>query len=135
MTTPAVVEVQGQLKKSGQVTLDANGNGTVTFQPDSAWQRWVISGVVVYTSQDATATVVPMASTAINGTDLTQVSPGNIMGQSWSGNQDTFQGETDVGPCDFFAVMFTCPPGQDPTTLAGVVATAIITGDKFTRRG
>lgn len=127
-------EVQSQLKKSGQVTLDANGNGSVTFDPDNARQRWDISAVVVKTNQPANATVVPVATLVMNGVDITQSSPGNQRGATYSGNQDTFQGSWDIGPCDFMSVVFSAAPGQDGTQMAGVIATVIVTGSKYTRR-
>lgn len=129
-----VTEVQSLLRKSGQVTLDAAGNGVLTFDPDNASQRWAVDSVVVTTDQDATATVVPVATIALNTVALDTMSPGNQRGSSWSGNQDTFSGTVNVGPCDFLTVVFAPAPGQDGTQLAGVIATAVITGAKFTRR-
>lgn len=134
MTWPAPVETEGQLRKTGQVTLDATGNGVLTFDPDHARQRWEVTKVVVATNQAATATVVPVASCALNTTAFATLSAGNNRGQSWSGNQDTFTGQVDVGPCDFLAVTFSPPPGQSGTPLSGVIASAVITGTKYTRR-
>jgi hypothetical protein len=128
-------EVQAQLKKSGQVTLDANGNGVLTFDTDNARQRWEITQVVVSTNQAATATTVPLVTLALNTSVLTHMSAGNARGASWNGNQETFTGVEDVGPCDFFAVMFSPPQGQSGTPLSGVIASAVITGSKYTRRG
>lgn len=129
------IEVTAQLKKSGQVTLDANGNGVLTFEPDSANQRWVVTSVVVKTNQPANATVVPVATIAVNTVDITTMSDGNNRGQSWSGNQDTFSGSQDVGPCDFLTVAFSPAPGQSGAALAGVVASAVVTGTKYVFRG
>lgn len=130
-------EVQGILKKSGQVTLNASGNGVLTFDPDNARQRWEVDSVVVKTNQAATATVVPVATVALNTADITVLSDGNNRGQSWSGNQDSFTGKIDVGPADFLTIAFSPPAGATGAqiaTLAGVVASAVITGTKFTRR-
>ncbi len=130
-------EIQGQLMKTGQVTLDANGNGVLYFTPDSARQRWQVSSVVVNTSQPANAGVVPQATVALNTNDLGTMSQGNGRGASWSGNQDTFQGNIDVGPCDYLTILFSPAPGSTPAQIAqltGVVASAIVLGDKFTRR-
>lgn len=130
-------ETYGQLKKSGQVTLDANGNGVLYFTPDSARQRWEVSSVVVTTNQPSNASVVPQAQVALNTADLSTMSEGNGRGASWSGNQDTFQGNIDVGPCDYLTILFNAPPGSTPAQvaiLAGVVASAVVTGSKFTRR-
>jgi hypothetical protein len=129
-----ITEISSDLKVSGQVTLDAQGNGVLTFDPDNARQRWEATSVVVTTDQDANATTIPVVTLALNAVTLQTSSPGNSRGSTWSGNQDTFTGLTRVGPCDFLSVLFSPPPGQDPTELAGVVATAIVTGIKFTRR-
>lgn len=127
-------EVQSQLKKSGSVTLNSSGNGTLTFDPDSAHQRWVVTSVVVTDNQPATATVIPIATVALNSASITTMSPGNQRGTTWSGNQDTFTGEMDVGPCDFLSIIFGPPPGGSGASLSGVIATAVITGVKYTRR-
>lgn len=130
-------ETYGQLKKSGQVTLDANGNGVLYFTPDSARQRWEVTSVVVTTNQAANATVVPQAQLAINTADLGTMSQGNNRGATWSGNQDTFQGLVEVGPCDYLTILFNAAPGSTPGQIAqlvGVVASVIVSGSKFTRR-
>jgi hypothetical protein len=130
----AWVESASQLKKSASVMLDANGNGVITFDPDSAHQRWVVEQVVVTTNQPASAVVVPVASLAINTVDLTTMSSGNQRGATWNGIQDTFTGNMDVGPCDFLTVLFNAPTGDDGTQIAGVQANVIVTGTKYTRR-
>jgi hypothetical protein len=130
-----VTEIQAQLRKSGSVTLNSSGNGVITFDPDNARQRWEVTSVVVKTNQAANATVVPVATVALNTSDISVLSAGNNRGQSWSGNQDTFAGLTDVGPCDTLTVGFSPAPGQSGASLAGVIATAVVTGTKFTRRG
>lgn len=130
-----VTETESQLRASGQVTLDSSGNGVLTFDPDNARQRWEVTSVVVSTDQDATATVVPVATIGLNGTALDTMSPGNKRGASWSGNQDTFTGMVHVGPCDFLTVAFSAAPGQPASALSGVIAAAVVTGSKHTRRG
>lgn len=131
-------EVQLQLKKSGQVTLDAAGSGTLYFDPDSANQRWEVTGVVVSTDQPATSTVVPVATVALNSHDMETMSAGNQRGTSWSGNNDSFGGPLiDVSPGDFLAVIFAPPPGATASEIAqlsGVIASAVVTGTKYTRR-
>lgn len=126
-------ETQAQLRKTGSVTLDANGNGVIIFDPDNARQRWVVTGVVVSDNQAATSTVIPVATIALNTTSLSTMSPANQRGATWSGNQDTFGGALDVGPCDFMAVIFSPPPGTGGSVLAGVICTAIVTGVKYGR--
>lgn len=134
-----VVEIDAPLKKSGSVTLDANGNGVITFDPDNAWQRWVVTTIIVSTNQNATATVVPTATAALNTVSPGTMSQGNVRGgMSWSGNNDTLYGESiDVGPADFLSVVFQPPAGSTPAqvaTLVGVIANAVVTGTKYTRR-
>jgi len=130
----AWTEVQGQLRKTGSVTLDANGNGTLIFDPSSARERWVVNEVVVDDNQSATATTIPIATVALNSTAQSTMSLANQRGTTWSGNQDTFGGNMDVGPCDFMAVIFGPPPGTSGTPLTGVICTAIVTGVKYIRR-
>lgn len=131
-------EVAGQLRKSGSVTLSAAGTGAISFSPDHANQRWVISGIVVTTNQAADASVVPYCTAALNTTDITQLSAGNQHGTTASGNNDSYAGEIDVGPCDFESILFYPPVGATAgqiAVLSGVQATAVITGTKYTRRG
>lgn len=129
------VEVSGELKKSQQVTLNANGDGVITFDPDHANQRWEVTSVVVKTNQSATAVVIPVATLAINAVTLVTMSPGNQRGASWSGINDVFAGLLNIGPCDFLSVIFSAPPGQSGTPLSGVIATAVVTGTKYSKRG
>ena len=137
MTGPAVTETQAELKKSGQVMLNAAGTGVITFDPDHARQRWEVTSVIIRTNQPAAATVIPVATLAVNTADITALSAGNHRGSSWSGNQDTFSGLVRVGPCDYLTVAFSPPAGSTAAqiaALAGVTAAAVITGTKYTRR-
>ena len=130
-------EQASQLRTSGQVTLDANGNGVLTFSSNSANQRWVVTYVNINTNQSATATVVPQCTLALNTTDITQMGQSNNHGTSWTGNNDTFSASIDVGPMDYLSLLFTAPPGSTPVQiaqLAGVIAGASIQGVKYTRR-
>jgi hypothetical protein len=135
MTAP-VTETVGLLKKSGSVKLDSNGNGVLTWDPDNGNQRWVVNSVVVTTNQPSTSTVIPVATLAINTITFATMSQGNQRGATWSGNSDTFQGSMDVGAADFLSVIFSPPMGQvgAAAALAGVIASAIVTGTKYTRR-
>jgi len=135
MTTPGgIVEVQTLLKKSGQVKLDSSGNGVLTFDTDSARTRWEVTGVVTTTNQASTASVVPIVTLAINSTAYGTMSPGNQRGgDTWSGNQDSWSGQIDIGPCDFLSVIFRPPTGQG-ASLSGVIASVVVTGRRFTRR-
>lgn len=127
-------ETQAQLKKSGTVKLSSTGQGTITFDPDSARQRWVVSRIVVSTNQAFNAGTVPTVTLGLNANDITTMSDGNQLGASWSGNQETWEGSIDVGPCDFLSVIFTPPTGQAGTSLANVLCTAVVTGVKYNRR-
>lgn len=130
-------ELQSLLKKTMQVKLDSGGNGVIIFDPDNAHQRWIVESVVVTTNQAATATTIPICTIALNTTAAATLSPGNQYGTSWSGNNDSFQGSIDVGSGDFLSILFQPPPGATAAqiaTLSGVLATAIVTGSKFTRR-
>lgn len=135
MSTPApAVETQTILKKSGSCVLDATGNGVIIFDPDNARQRWEVTSVVCATNQSATSTVVPVCTLAINTVAMGTMSQGNQRGATWNGNQDTFTGEIDVGPCDFLSVIFSPPAQTSGAAMAGVIASAVVTGSKYTRR-
>lgn len=128
------VETQAQLTQSGTVVLNAAGKGTITFDPDSARQRWVVTSVEVTTNQAFNAGTVPTVNLGINSNDLTTMSDGNRRGATWSGNQDFWTGEIDVGPADFLSVIFGPPAGQAGTSLVGVICKAVIMGVKYNRR-
>lgn len=130
-------EVEGLLKKSGSVKLDSNGLGVITFDPDNANQRWEITEVVNATDQNATATVIPVVTLAVNTVTFKTMSQGNQRGASWSGNQEVFRGIAHVGGADFFTVSFSPPPGATGAqiaTLVGTIASVVVTGTKYTRR-
>jgi hypothetical protein len=129
-------EIPSDLKKSKQVTLDSGGNGVILFDPDHGNQRWEVTRIVVGTNQNATASVIPYVTPAVNTTSLATLSAGNQRGAaSWSGNNDVFTGLIDVGPCDFLSIIFSPPKGQSGAVLAGVIGFAIVTGTKYTKRG
>jgi hypothetical protein len=132
------VEIASQLKTSGNVTLNAAGIGSIQFSPDHANQRWVIGSVVCSTNQASQSLCVPYCTLALNTVDITQMSQGNQRGTTYNGYQNTFSGSMDVGPCDFVSLLFYPPPGATTAqiaALAGVIANAVITGTKYTRRG
>lgn len=131
------VETQGQLRMSSSVKLDATGQGTITFDPDHANQRWVVESVVVSASLVGLPSAVPIVNLALNSHSMSTLSLGNQLGSTYSGNQDSFTGSIDVGPCDFLTVLFAPAPGATVAQIAylsGTVCTAIITGSKFSRR-
>lgn len=131
------VETASALRTSAQGTLNAAGIATLSFTPESANQRWVVSRIVVNTNQLAVATTYPYVTLALNTSDITQLSQGNQRGTSFSGNTDAYAGAVDVGPCDFLSLLFFPPPGSSPAqiaALAGVMANAVLIGTKYTRR-
>lgn len=124
-----VTEITGALKRSGNVTLDANGNGVIEFSPVHARQRWEVNGVIVSTNQAQTTSPVPIANVLVNGVyvgKVTVLSPGQSLGATWSGSQDTFSGTAQIGPCDNLSVAFT---GGIP----GTIAFANVLGTYYTR--
>jgi hypothetical protein len=131
-------EVSGHFRFYQTVTLDANGLGTIYFQPQSANQRWVMKNVIVSTNQPSAATVVPYATLAINTDQLATMSQGNAKGTSWGANNDQFTGAMDVGGADYLTVLFYPPPGASAgqiAMLSGITATAIALGTRYTRTG
>jgi hypothetical protein len=131
------METASQLRTSGQAKLSAAGIATISFSPDSANQRWVVTQAVVSTNQLAVATTYPFVTLALNTTDINQMSQGNQRGTSFSGNSDTYTGAVDVGPCDFLSLLFYPPPGSSGAQIAalsGVLANAVLLGTKYTRR-
>lgn len=127
-------ESQAQLKKSGSVRLNSLGQGAIYFDPDTARQRWVVTTVIVTTNQAFSAGTVPTVNLALNSNDVTTMSDGNQRGATWSGNQDTWSGEIDVGPADYLSVIFSPAEGQSGTSLNGVLCNAVVTGVKYNRR-
>jgi len=112
-------EVQGQLAKFGSIVLDSNGNGTIDFDVDHAWQRWEVESVRVSTSQNSNQTPYPTAEVFAG-----PISPGFSQGASWTGNSDTFTGLVHVDVGNELHVQFT---GGIP----GTTAFARIYGKKF----
>ena len=104
------------IPRSASVTLDANGNGQVTFAIDNTNVRWILDYVKVLTNQAATATPVPQANTYKN-----QVQPQNWEGGTYSGNLDIASGRTILYEGDTLFVVWS---GGIP----GSVATAVIDG-------
>lgn len=109
----------GQRRKRASVTLDASGNGSVTFDADSANHKWVITDVILATNQAQTTAPYPTATTYLAGQQI-----GVSEGASWIGNQDVLQGRIELGPCDTLTVAFT-------GGVAGSVATAIAEGENY----
>jgi hypothetical protein len=129
-------EISGDLKKSMQAKLDANGLAVITFSPDHANQRWEVTYIGVTTHQNANATLIPYAVPALNTVSLSTMSAGNQRAQAtWSGNNDAFRGLIDVGPCDFLSILFYPPTGQSGTPLSGIIASAVVTGTKYIKKG
>lgn len=115
-------EIQGLLNKSGSVILDSNGDGTIDFSVDNAWQRWEVESVVVSTSQPSSTPPYPTAEVFAG-----PISPAFSQGATWTGNQDTFTGIADVDDGTDLHVVFT---GGIP----GTTAIARVHGKKITER-
>jgi hypothetical protein len=132
---PTWVETAVPLNKSGSVVLNANGTGIISFDTDSANQRWEVTNVVISTNQPATDVIIPVVNIALNTSDPSSVASYNLRGATWSGNQDQWSGGTiDVGAIDYLAIVFSPPPGTSGGSLAGVIGYATVTGTKYTRR-
>lgn len=118
-------ELEALLKKNGSVKLDANGNGTLYFDPDNANQRWEISGTVISTDQGLT-TPYPLATGYVGP----ETSTGNAVWASASGNQDVIGQQGDPLYLDAaltYAIVWT-------GGVAGSHAFAQVSGHKYTRR-
>lgn len=80
------------LDDSDTVTLDASGNGIVTFYPES-FRTWVVTVINVRTDQGVTVTPVPQCTVYLGHRD-----PGSILAQTWMGNRSTAMGNALVQP-------------------------------------
>jgi hypothetical protein len=109
----------GLRRKRASVTLDASGNGFVSFDADSANHKWVIDTVFCTTSQAQTAAPYPQVITYVGG-----MQTGVAEGASWIGNQTTLRGPQEIGPCDTLNVQFN-------GGVAGSIATAIVEGSSY----
>ncbi|KUM82365.1 hypothetical protein AQI94_41970 [Streptomyces pseudovenezuelae] len=111
-----------QLDENDHVTLDASGNGTVTFQPD-AFRTWNVTSINVRTTQGVTQTPVPQVTVYLG-----DKSPGQIVSQSWMGNRATAGGSPLwVQPSQRLIVEWT-------NGVPGTVATASLFGTMDMRR-
>ena len=108
----------GTYRNRKSVTLDASGNGSVTFDVRSSNQRYVITDIVVSTNQAVTQTPYPTA-TIYEGP--APVAAGLADGASWTGNQDVFRGRFLIDAGTDLTVAFT-------GGVVGSVATAVIQG-------
>ena len=110
----------GTVRRRASVTLDGSGNGTVTFGVTySSNHKWVITDVLVQTSQTQTQTPFPTAQAYLGGQQV-----GVLEGATWTGNQDILSGKIEMTGADDLTVAFT-------GGVAGTVATAIIEGDSW----
>ncbi len=131
-------ETASQLRVSGNCILDSSGNGAITFSPDNANQRWVVTSVLNATNQPQVSLVIPYCTLALNTINISQLSQGNQRGSTYNGQQNSFSGSMDIGPCDFVSALFYPPPGSTAAQIAvlvGVEANVVVIGTKYTRRG
>jgi hypothetical protein len=109
----------GTVRRRGSVILDGSGNGNVDFYVTySSNHKWIISDVIVSTSQSSTTAPYPTATAYYGGQQA-----GVSEGATWTGNQDTMRGIIEMTD-EALTVRFT-------GGLAGSVATAVIEGDSF----
>jgi hypothetical protein len=104
------------IPRTQNTTLDASGNGQVTFAIDNTNQRWIIDAVTVQTSQAPASTPVPQALVYRNA-----VTPQALEGGTYNGNFDTASGRVILYEGDTIYVTWS---GGIP----GSTATAIIHG-------
>ena len=109
----------GPVRRRASVVLDANGNGSVSFDVYSANHRWVLDSVVVSMS-GAQPTTFPQAVIYNGG----QVAAGLSEGGTWLGGQQTFQGNIEMTAADTLMVQFS-------SGTPGATATAIIEGTNY----
>lgn len=79
------------LDASGYVVLDAAGYGVVSLAPES-FRTWTVTAINVRTSQAPTEVPVPQCVVYLGGVG------GQIVAQTWMGNQSTASGSTLVQP-------------------------------------
>jgi hypothetical protein len=110
---------QGSVRRRQNVTLDGNGDGTITFGVDwSANHKWIITSLLVSTTQAPTTAPYPTATAYLGGQQV-----GVSEGATWTGNQDIFTGTAEMGADELYVVWTGGVPGS--------VATAIIEGDSY----
>jgi hypothetical protein len=110
---------QGLVRRRKSVVLDGNGNGSVSFGVDwSSNHKWVVSDIIVATSQASTQAPYPTATAYLGGQQV-----GVSEGATWTGNQDIMRGQVEM-TADDLTVQFT-------GGLAGSVATAVLEGESF----
>jgi hypothetical protein len=101
------------IPRTRSVQLDANGNGTVSFEIDNTNQRWVIDALGCSTSQTLDTTPIPRFDVYVNGTD-------NIhwRGGTYNGQRDLASGRIVLYPGDILYCTWTGGiPGTEATAL------------------
>lgn len=115
-------EIEGYLDVSASVVLDSSGSGTVDFDVDNSWQRWVVDSVRVKTNQGDFQTPYPSAEVFSGAAIADRFS----QGKSWTGNNDVFRGRVDLDSGSEMHVVWT-------GGISGTIATARVTGKRYTR--
>lgn len=105
------------IPRTQKVTLDSNGNGTVTFEIDNTNKRWVLDSVHVQVT-DANGNPLP-TSTPVPAVNcyLNSVTPNGFRGGTLSGNLDTATGRAILYEGDTLYVVWT---GGAPGTVGNV---------------
>ena len=102
------------LNEAASVLLDSSGNGSLRIGPQKTGVRWKVANVAVFTS---TANKVPVAKVFLG-----PESPNNLLGGSFSGSNDSFGPDVNLGPGQFITVKWE---GGD----SGATATASLYGE------
>jgi hypothetical protein len=97
------------LNESASVTLSAAGAGSVRIGPNNPLQIWHITRIAVYV---APASAIPIANVYI-GT----ISPGGLVGGSFSGSNDSSDVDLTLWPGQFLTVDWS---GADASAVATV---------------
>lgn len=116
---PAEWQEIGPVKRRASVKLDANGAGSVSFSVFSANHRWLIYEVVCKAAGNMPG-IFPQVTLHIGG----QAQDGLSEGGSWTGGQETFQGQVVMDACDDLSADFA-------SGTAGTVVTVIINGVNY----
>lgn len=89
------------LDEFDNVTLDANGYGLITMQPEG-FRTWTVTTINVRTNQGVTVTPIPQCTVYLGS-----IGPGQIVAQTWMGSRATATGRTIVQPSQQLLIEWT----------------------------
>src|SRR5258708_11617563 len=113
-----MAEWQGELHQGGQVVLDSSGNGSLTFIPDNARQRWEVREIHAWCDQQP-GQPLPMAEYKV----VNESRGRGLVGHS--GASSSYKRPILVGPADYLTIALS---GNAP----GATVFLQIEGAKFT---